>query len=105
MQTMQKDMESAAADHAVGLAGVRTVQEFQALDEELKRAREESAAERSLRVAEQASREKPEQAADTFLGETKKLQAMLSSQDEELNIIHARLSASEISRVKVEREM
>ena len=79
MQIMHKDMESAAADHAVALARVRTAQEFQPLKEELKRAREESAAERSLRVAEQASREKAEQASDTFLGETKKLLAALSS--------------------------
>ena len=79
MQIMQKDMESAVADHVVALAGVRTAQEFQVLEEELKRAREESTAERSLRVVEQASREKAEQAANTFLGETKKLQAALSS--------------------------
>ena len=38
------------------------------------------------------------------MGETKKLQAALSSSDEELNIVHARLSASEISLVKAERE-
>ena len=101
---MKRDMEGATANHAAALVGVRTAQEFQALEEELKRTHEELAAERSLRVAEQVSREKVEQAADTFLGETKKLQAALSSRDEELNIVHARLSASEISRVKAERE-
>ena len=47
------------------------------LEEELERSREEPATEKSLRVAEQASREKAEQAADTFLGETKKLQVAL----------------------------
>ena len=104
MQIMEKDKERAEADHAAALAGVRTAREFQALEEELKRAHEESAAEKSLRAAEQASREKAEQAADTFLWETKKLQAALSSRDEELSIVHARLSASEISRVKAERE-
>ena len=104
MQIMKRDMESAAADHAAALVGVRTSQEFQALKEESKRTREELVAERSLRVAEQASREKAEQATNSFLGETKKLQAALSSRDEELNIVHARLSASEISRVKAERE-
>ena len=97
MQIMEKDKENTAAAHAAALAGVRTVQEFQALEEELKRAREKAA-------AEKASREKAEQAADTFLGETKKLQAALSSRDEELNIVHARLSVSEISRVRAERE-
>ena len=76
MDIMHKDMESAAADHDVALVRVRTAQEFQAFEEESK------------------------QAADTFLGETKKLQAALSSRDEELSIVHARLSASEISRVK-----
>ena len=44
------------------------------------------------------------QSADTFLGETRKLQASLTGRDEELKIVHARLSVSEISRVKVERE-
>ena len=59
MQIMKTDMESAAADHAAALTGVRTAQEFQALEEESKRAREEVsrlgtelAAERSLRAAE-----------------------------------------------------
>ena len=61
-------MESAAADHAAALAGVRTTQEFQALEEESKRTREELIAERSLCVVEHASREKAEQVADTFLG-------------------------------------
>ena len=97
MQIMEKDKEDTAAAHAAALAGARPVQEFQALEEELKRAREKAA-------AEKASREKAEQAAETFLGETKKLQAALSSRDEELNIVHARLSASEISRVRAERE-
>ena len=104
MQIMEKDKESMAAAHAAALAGVRTAREFRALEEELKRAHEKSVADESLLVAERASREKAEQAADIFLGETKKLQAVLSSRDEELNIVHARLSASEISRVKVERE-
>ena len=104
MQIMEKDKESTAAAHADALAGARTAREFQALEEELKRAREELATEKLLRTAGQASREKAEQAADTFLGETKKLQAALSSRDEELNIVHARLSVSEISRVKAERE-
>ena len=52
IQIMEKDKESATADHAAALAGVRTAREFQALEEELKRAREELAAEKSLRVAE-----------------------------------------------------
>jgi cell division protein ZapA (FtsZ GTPase activity inhibitor) len=60
---MKTDMESAAADHVAALTGVLTAQEFQALEEELKRTHEEVShlgaelvAERSLRVAEQASR-------------------------------------------------
>ena len=89
MQIMEQDKENTAAAHAAALAGARPAREFQALEEELKRAREELAAEKSLRMAEQASREKAEQAADTFLGETKKLQAALSSRDEELSIDHA----------------
>ena len=97
MQIMEKEKTSAAAAHAAALAGARTAQEFEALEGELERARGESAAEKALR-------EKAEQAADTFLGETKKLQAALSSRDAELSIVHARLSASEIARVKVERE-
>ena len=64
----------------------------------------ELATERSLRAAEQASREKAEQSADTFLGETRKLQALLLGRDEELKIVHARLSAIKISRVKAEKE-
>ena len=104
MKIMEKDKESTAAAHADAVAGARTAREFQALEEELKRAREESATEKLLRTAGQASREKAEQAADTFLGETKKLQAALSSRDEELSIVHARLLVSEISRVKAERE-
>ena len=104
MQIMKRDMERAAADHAAALVGVRTAQEFQALEEESQRTREELAAERSQRIAAQASLEKAEQAADTFLGETKKLQSTLSSRDEELKIVQARLSASEMSRVKAERE-
>ena len=39
---MKTDMESAAADHATALAGVRTTQGFQALEEESKRARKEA---------------------------------------------------------------
>jgi len=104
MQIMEKDRESTAAAHAAALAGVRPAREVRALEEELKRAREKSEADELLLAAERASREKAEQAADIFLGETKKLQAALSSRDEELKIVHARLSASEISRVKVERE-
>ena len=53
------DMENAVADHTAALTGVRTAQEFQALEEESKRAREEVsrlgaelAAARSLRAAE-----------------------------------------------------
>ena len=74
---MKRDMESAAADHAAALVGVRTAQEFQALEEESRRTREELVAERSQRMTAQASLEKAEQAADSFLGETKKLQAAL----------------------------
>ena len=101
---MKRDMESAAADHAAALVGVRTAQEFQALEEESRRTREELAAERSQHMAAQTSLEEAEQAADTFLGETKKLQSALSSRDEELKIVHVRLSASEISRVQTKRE-
>ena len=82
MQIMKRDMESTTVDHAAALVGFRTAQEFQALEDESKLTRDEAsrlgaelAAERSLRMAEQASREKAEQAADTLLGETKKLQA------------------------------
>ena len=55
IQIIKKDMESAAADHATALVGVWTAQEFQALEEESKRTHEELVAERSLRIAEQAS--------------------------------------------------
>ena len=55
-------------------------------------------------MAEQASREKAEQSADTYLGEMKKLQALLSCRDEELKIEHTSLSTSEISRVQEKRE-
>ena len=68
MQNMKADMESAAADHAAAFARIRSAQEFHALVEDSKRAREEVshlgaelAAERSLRVAEQVSLEKAEQ--------------------------------------------
>ena len=81
------------------------------LEEESRRTREEVArlsaelaSERSLRAPEQVSREKAEQSADTFLGETRKLQASLSGRDEVLKIVQARLSVTEISRVKAERE-
>ena len=97
MQIMENEKTSMAAAHADALAGARTAREFEALEGELERTRGESAAVKALR-------EKAEQAADTFLGETKKLQAALSSRDAELSIVHARLSASEIARVKVERE-
>ena len=43
MQIMEKDKESTAAAHVDALAGARTAREFQALEEELKRAREELA--------------------------------------------------------------
>ena len=96
MQIMKTDMESAAADDVAALTGVRTTQEFQALEEELKQAHEEVsrlgaelATERSLRAAERESREKAEQSTGTFLGDTKKLQASLSGRDEELKIVHA----------------
>ena len=36
MQIMKRDMESVAVDHAAALVGVRTTQEFQALEEESK---------------------------------------------------------------------
>ena len=67
MRNMKADMENSAVEHAAALAGVHPAQEFQALKEESKRAREEMtclnaelAVERSLRVAEKASREKAE---------------------------------------------
>ena len=111
MQNMKTEMESTAVEHATVLAGLQSTQEFEAVEEESKRACEEVArlsaklaTERALRVAEQASREKAEQSADTFLGEAKKRQAVLSGRDEELKIIHAPLATSEISRVQAERE-
>ena len=66
MQIMEKEKTSMAAAHAAALAGARTAREFEALEGELERARGELATEKALR-------EKAEQAADTFLGETKKL--------------------------------
>ena len=71
MQIIENDKESMAAAHAAALAGVRTAREFRALEEELKQAREKSVADESLLMAEQASQEKAEHAADTFLGETR----------------------------------
>ena len=64
---MKDDTEKAVAEHVTTITGVRSSQEFQALEEELRRAHEESAhlcaelaTKRSLRVDEQASRERAE---------------------------------------------
>ena len=43
MRKMKDDMEKATAEHTAAMAEVRSSHEFQALEEELRRAREESA--------------------------------------------------------------
>ena len=70
----------------------------------MKQAREEASRLSAELAAEKVSREKAEQSVEAFLREAKKLQTMLSGQDDELKIVHAQLSSNEISCVQMGRE-
>lgn len=101
IHNMKANMDPTVAEHVVALAGARPAQTFKV---ELKRAYEEVAQLSTELTAERASQEEAEESEETYQGEAKKLQAMLLGRDEELNIVHAQLSASEISCVQAKRE-
>lgn len=82
----------------------RSAHEFEKLEAKLKRAREEAARAGKELVVEKVSREKAERSIDTFLGEAKRLEARVSTWDEELKIAHAQVSTAEIACIKAERD-
>ena len=70
----------------------------------MKRAREDASRLSAELAAKKASLEKAKQSAETFLREAKKLQTALLIRDDELKIVHAQLSASEIYSIQMGME-